>query len=80
MIPIKDLLNKIKWDDKENPKDYTLFYYDRIENKLKEIKFLDIKEVSDNFLLTEINNKETNIPLHRIRKVKKKEEVVWQRN
>ena len=47
MIPIHDLLNKIKWDERENPADYTLFYYDRVEDKLREIKYLDIKKVED---------------------------------
>ncbi|MEW5896411.1 MAG: DUF504 domain-containing protein [Nanoarchaeota archaeon] len=79
MIYIKELLNKIKWDKKEHPQEYSLFYYDRIENKLKEIKFAEIKEISKNFLLVEINGKETDIPLHRIRKVEKKGKVVWER-
>ena len=46
MIPIKDLLNKIKWDKKEEPSDYTIVYKDRIENKYKEIKYSEIKGLS----------------------------------
>lgn len=79
MISIRDLLNKIKWDKKENPKDYVLFYYDRIEDKFKEIKFAEIKSLSRNFLQIEINGRETDIPLHRIKKVKKNRNVVWER-
>ena len=39
MISIKDLLNKIKWDNNEDPKDYSIFYLDRISNKLIKIKY-----------------------------------------
>lgn len=38
MIYILDLLNKIKWDKHEIRAHYTIYYQDRIENKLKEIR------------------------------------------
>ena len=79
MIPIQDLLHKIKWDPKENPEDYLLLYYDRVEDTLKEIKYNDIKDISERFLLVKINNKEVDIPLHRIKKVVKKGKIVWER-
>ena len=80
MISIRDLLSKIKWDPTETPRDYVLYYYDRVEKKLKEIMFTDIKEISDNFMLIIINGQETDIPLHRIKKVMRKGIVVWQRS
>ena len=80
MIPIRDLLNKIKWDPKETPGNYVLYYYDRIENSLKEIRFKDIKEISERFMLVEIDGKEADIPLHRIKKVVRNGTVVWERN
>ena len=79
MIPIKQLLDKIKWDKAENPYDYTLFYYDRVANNLKKIKYIDIEKIEDNFLIITLEGKETNLPLHRIRKVMKKDEVIWER-
>jgi uncharacterized protein (UPF0248 family) len=79
MMPIKDLLNKIKWDQRERPEDYTLFYYDRVNDKLKEIDYCSIKKIEDNFFILEGARKEVAIPLHRIKKVKKKGIVVWER-
>ncbi len=78
MIYIKDLLNKIKWDKRENPEDYKIYYFDRIENKLIPLRFEEIKEIDGNFLRLD-REEETFIPLHRIKKVTKKEKVVWER-
>lgn len=78
MITIKDLINKIKWDGRETPEDYVIFYYDRILKKLIHLNFKDIT-VKDDYILLEKNDEEINIPLHRIRKVMKKGEVIWER-
>lgn len=79
MMSIKDLLNKIKWDPKEKPEDCILYYEDRKLNKLIEIKYTDILRIEDNFMILQRQEQETSIPLHRIKKVKKKDFVVWQR-
>ena len=76
MIPIKDLINKIKWDKKENPEDYSIHYLDRITQKLKKIAFTDINEIQGNFMIIG----ESNIPLHRIKQVRKKGQVIWSRH
>ena len=78
MLPIQQLLNKIKWDKRENPSDYTLFYFDRILNKLVSIPYNKIKRLEGSFMILD-NEEETNIPLHRIRKVTKNHAVVWER-
>lgn len=79
MIPIIDLLNKINWDKKENPLDYKIIYFDRVEEKPKTINFTSIKRIEKPFIIIDINNKETNIPLHRIREVKKEGKSIWKR-
>jgi len=76
--PIKDLLNKIKWDKRENPEQYSIFYYDRILNKLIKIPYTKIKRLEGSFMVLD-NEEESNIPLHRIKKILKKGEVVWER-
>ena len=68
------MLNKIKWDPRENPKDYTVFYLDRITRKLIEIKFGDI--VIEN---TFMGFGEAMIPLHRIKRVKMRDKIIWER-
>lgn len=79
MIPILDLLNKIKWDKKEKPKEYEIFYFDRISKKLNEIKFKDIKRIEGTFMILEREGKEVNIPLHRIKQVRRLGRLIWKR-
>lgn len=50
MIPIKDLLNKIKWDKKENPKDYEIVYMDRVLQQGVKIKFKKISKIEEGFM------------------------------
>ncbi|MDO8740512.1 MAG: DUF504 domain-containing protein [Candidatus Woesearchaeota archaeon] len=79
MIPIKELLNKVKWDKRENPEDYSVFYLDRVLNRLIEISYKNIKRLDGEFFVINKNEEDTFIPLHRIREVRKKGKLVWQR-
>jgi len=79
MIAIRDLINKIKFDEREKGEDYVFFYYDRVEDNLKPIRFGEIKRTEGDFLLLERNGEEVEIPMHRIKKVEKKGEVIWER-
>lgn len=78
MFPIQDLFNKIKWDKRENPDDYSIFYLDRILNSLIEIPYTKIKKIEGSFMVLD-NIEETNIPLHRIKKMMKNNVAVWER-
>ena len=78
MTPIQDLLNKIKWDKRENPDDYSILYLDRVLNKLIQIPYAKIKKLEGSFMVLD-NEDETNIPLHRIKKVMKNNAVAWER-
>ena len=78
MIPIKELLNKIKWDKREKPEQYSIFYFDRILKTLMKIPYTKIRKIEGSFLVLD-NEKETNIPMHRIRKVVKDKVIIWER-
>ncbi len=78
MQPIHELLNKIKWDKRENPEDYSIFYYDRVLNKLIKILYNKIKRIEGSFMVLD-NEDESNVPLHRIKKVERNNTVVWER-
>ncbi len=80
MVYIKDLLNKIKWDKEENPADYTFAYEDRVLRQLIERKYSDIKRIEHSFVVMEMAGEEIEIPLTRIRVVKRKGNIVWQRS
>lgn len=82
MITIRELINKIVWSKEENPDDYEIFYYDRIEKKLISFKVKDIIELDGLFiLLPRINPDEDDrsIPFHRVKVVRKKGEIIWER-
>lgn len=65
MKPIKELIDKIKWDKRENAKDYVIGYWDRIEQRI-------IKVPLNEFL-------QKVIPFHRIRIVEKRGISIWTR-
>ncbi len=75
MITIKDLLNKIRWDSKEDPEGYEIVYTDRVLKKEIRIRFKDVSKIEDEFIIVN----EAMIPLHRIVKVYKKNKLVWER-
>ena len=79
MITIKDYINKIKWGPKEKKEDYRFYYIDRVNNELKEIRFLDIKDIEGGFMIIHGRYEDVEIPLHRIREVKRNGIVVWRR-
>ncbi len=83
MIPIREFLNKIKWNKSVDQSDYKIIYFD---NKLKrniEIPFSEIKKIEKNFMVIERDFKEVDIPFHTITEVRKKEKeqqkLVWSR-
>ncbi|MEK6835456.1 MAG: DUF504 domain-containing protein [Nanoarchaeota archaeon] len=73
MISCFNVLNKIKWDKALNPNEYSLIYLDF--NKKVEIKFNEIKEISKNF----ISLQDKEIPLHRIKEIRKNNKIIWKR-
>ncbi|RLE38994.1 DUF504 domain-containing protein [Candidatus Woesearchaeota archaeon] len=79
MKTIKELINKIMYDKRENPKDYTLLYFDRVTRRKVELKFIDIDRIENGFMIVIKDKGEINIPLHRVREVRKKYKVVWKR-
>lgn len=70
----KDALNRIKFDKTLKPEEFEVCYLDRKDNKLLTVKFSEIKIDGDFF-----KYKESLIPMHRIRKILWKGEVVWDR-
>lgn len=82
MIPIHELLNRIRWDPEYADADFTIGYYDRIENKIivvpvKEI-FFNYKDKFDFQLIDEEGVLHT-IPLHRIKQVFRDRILIWER-
>ncbi|MBD3318964.1 DUF504 domain-containing protein [Candidatus Woesearchaeota archaeon] len=77
MIPIHELLNKIKWDDRENPDEYVLVYLDF--GTLREIPYAALQDIEGSFMVVYVDGKTSHIPLHRIKMVKKNGKTIWKR-
>ncbi|NVM53635.1 MAG: DUF504 domain-containing protein [Candidatus Helarchaeota archaeon] len=81
---IRKLLNRMKWDSKENISDYEITFLHRgIEpSNLKTYPADLIKEIKISYLLfmTE-DQEEIVIPFHRIRRIynKKTNQIIWEK-
>ncbi|MEM2918806.1 MAG: DUF504 domain-containing protein [Candidatus Altiarchaeota archaeon] len=71
----KNALNRIKFDKNLNPDDFEICYFDRNSKALKKVKFSEI-EIDGDFFRRK-SDIESLIPLHRIRKILWKGEIVW---
>lgn len=79
MISIKDLLNKLKWDDRFKEEEYTIYYHDRVKDEMIAVDCKDIKKIEGSFFIIEKDGEEVMIPLHRIHKAMKGKMNVWRR-
>lgn len=77
MRPVQDVLNQIKWDKNVKGEDFVIEYIDF--GKLVSMPYSSVKRVEGLFMIVEKNGEEVNIPLHRVRIIRQKGEVVWQR-
>lgn len=83
MIPIHQLLSRIRWDPEFGKADFKLGYYDRIEDEIivvpmKEISFEPGNHFS--FEFADNSGESHTVPFHRIRQVFKDGALIWQRN
>ena len=82
MIPIHELLNRIRWDPQFGLGRFAVGYYDRVLDRVIVVPFREIHfETGDHFAFQFIDAEgEThNVPLHRIRDVYKNGERIWHR-
>ena len=83
MIPIQDLLNRIRWDDAFATGYFVIGYHDRIRGEIIQVPLQDVEFVPGNhffFQFTGPNGTVREVPLHRIREVYKNGELIWHRN
>lgn len=83
MVPINELLSRIIWDKNFSlGHDFKIGYYDRIENRLIIVDFNHIiYDSEDKFAFSMIDRKGDvkTIPLHRVKKVWRDDELIWDR-
>ncbi len=82
MIPIQDLLNRIKWDEDFGQGSFEIGYYDRVDEKIIIVPFqqIEFKEGDHfSFIVTGSFDEMVSIPFHRVRQVFKEGQLIWER-
>ncbi len=82
MIPIHQLLNRIRWDKEFGQGNFELGYYDRYERDVYRVGFQSITFPEDKrhvFEIADETGQVRRIPFHRVREVLKDGQVIWRR-
>jgi uncharacterized protein (UPF0248 family) len=83
MEPVQDVLNRIRWDSEYAKSQFTIGYYDRIEDTIIHVPFKELYfDDSDHFdfQIVDENGVTHTIPLHRIREIYKNGDIIWRRS
>lgn len=82
MMPVHELLNRIRWDAGFAGADFKIGFYDRIEDDIVVVP-LDrlLLESNDHFSIGVYSESGElhRLPLHRIRQVYRNGELIWER-
>lgn len=82
MIPIQELLSRIRWDPEFGRAEFVIGYYDRVRRCVVQVPFGRMHfEPGDHFSFTavEADGSVHDVPLHRIREIYRDGELIWQR-
>jgi uncharacterized protein (UPF0248 family) len=84
MIPIQELLSRIRWDKEFAKGRFEIGYYDRIKDEIVRVSLQAVHfTAGDHYFAFQIVDEEGevhSIPFHRIREVRKDGELIWQRS
>jgi uncharacterized protein (UPF0248 family) len=82
MLPIRELLNRIRWDPEFARGNFELGYYDRAEDRIIPVPFAEVSfpaESPQTFQLTDAQGRSHRIPFHRVREVYRDSQRIWNR-
>ena len=82
MVPIQDLLNRIRWDKEFARSHFELGYFDRVERRVVAVPFGSVeflKESPENPGLVDEEGRFHHVPFHRVRKAWKDGKCMWRR-
>lgn len=83
MIPIHELLSRIQWDEEFGKGNFTIGYYDRVENKIVKVSLHEVifeHENHHSFKAMDRDGIVQTIPFHRIKEVYKDNKLIWHRD
>ena len=82
VIPIHELLNRIRWDPEFGRGEFELGYFDRTEDRLIVVPFRELQFRDDEprtFRLVDAEGQLHRVPFHRVREVYKNGQRIWRR-
>jgi len=82
MIPIHELLNRIRWDPEFAQGNFQLGYYDRAEDRIVMVSFKALSfpaESPHTFQLADAEGQIHRVPFHRVRELYKDSQRIWHR-
>ena len=82
MIPIQQLLSRIRWDPEFARGSFQLGYYDRAEDRVIPVPFAGVRFPADSpkaFEITDADGQTHRIPFHRVREVYRDAHLIWHR-
>jgi uncharacterized protein (UPF0248 family) len=83
MLPIQSLLDRIRWDEAFGRAAFTISYHDRARHTLVVVPYERIRiEPGNHFSFTaiEADGSTHEVPLHRVREVRRNGTLIWQRS
>jgi uncharacterized protein (UPF0248 family) len=82
MIPIHELLNRIRWDPEFAGGSFQLGYYDRAENRVIRVQLKEVtfpSESPQTFRVMDAEGRMHRVPFHRVREVYRDSQRIWHR-
>lgn len=82
MIPIHELLNRIRWDAEYAKGDFQIGYFDRMQQKIIKVPLKQIAFIREDHFAFQFYDEEGeahSVPLHRIKEVYRGGELIWHR-
>ena len=83
MVPIHELLNRIRWDPEFGRRTFELGYFDRVEGRIMVVPFREVAFPEDDpqsFQLVDTEGWRQRVPFHRVREIYKDGQLIWQRS
>ncbi len=82
MVPIHELLSRIRWDTDFGRGRFEIGYYDRHLDTIQRVAFREVVFPSDAgrvFEVVDADGRVRRIPFHRVREVTRDGRLIWQR-
>lgn len=82
MIPLHELLSRIRWDPEFGRGEFTVGYLDHLRSELVYVPLREVRQEPDSHFCFEMTDGEGvvhSVPCHRVKEVWKDGELIWRR-